>query len=401
LAAVTSLVATQTLNLTAVALVILYALGSALPLLAFAIFGQKLIRVSRFLGKHLESIRRIFGAIMIGASLLMVFDLDAQFVQSALKFVPVISADTNAQVRAELQKLKPAVKTDVAPEFKDNQAWINSPPLTMASLRGKVVLVDFWTYSCINCLRTLPYLKRWYDTYKDDGFVIVGVHTPEFEFEKDEDNVKRATERLGIRYPVALDNNYATWDAFANDAWPGHYLIDRDGIIRERHLGEGDYQETEEHIRELLNKTPGAAPVQEPTFSRKLTPETYLGYARAEAYDFELVRDRANRYAQSETPGPNKVSLRGEFIVGKESVVAGDDAELILNFNASQVYLVLSGFSDVPMRISLDDKEYGQLLIKEPRMYEIVDLKNELGRHLLKLEIPKDISAYAFTFGGG
>lgn len=402
LASVTTLVATQNISINAVLLVALYAIGSSLPLLAFALLGQKMVTTSRFLKRHVESIRRIFGALMIATSLLMFAELDTQFVQATLKFVPVLSVDTNTTVSSELAKLR--APTNNTPELTGNSAWINSQPLSLNDLRGKVVLVDFWTYSCINCIRTLPHLKRWYDTYKDEGFVIIGVHTPEFEFEKDEANVRRAAQRFDIRYPIALDNDYATWNAFNNEAWPQRHLIDQEGVVVEKHIGEGDYQQTEERIRALLKKAPGAPRIDEPALVTTLTPETYLGHQRAEAYEpqTKIVKDKPTAYAGSTNPGQNQVSLRGEFLVGEESLTSmKDGSELLLNFNAAQVFLVLTGSSKIPLKVSLDNKPTSEIIIDEPRMYEIIDLKKPASQHLLKLTIPQGVSAFAFTFGGG
>jgi len=303
----------------------------------------------------------------------------------------------------ELEKLAPASNLNTAArDFAGITHWINSEPLTIQSLRGKVVLVDFWTYSCINCIRTFPYLKRWYETYKDDGFVIVGVHSPEFAFEKEAENVERATKREGILYPVAIDNDFATWRAFHNVAWPGHFLIDKDGVIREAHHGEGDYEQTEALIRKLLGKAPTSFKAIRSAIAKDETPETYLGYARAKAYDPSLVleKDVAKTYEGTKKLAKDQVTLNGEFMVSKESITSMKDGSILtLNFAASHVYLVMSGASQTPVRISQDGRLIGQVFVKEDKMYELLNLQGHFGRHLLTLEIPKGISAFAFTFG--
>jgi len=399
LASVIAVVATENITLTAVLIVSLYSIGSSVPLFAFALFGQHLVKTSQFLNKHVVAIRRVFGVLMIATSVLLFTELDTRFTQWMLRYVPTLSIDSQFTEKKESGK--------AAPNFVGITHWINSPPLTIESLRGKVVLVDFWTYSCINCVRTLPYLIKWYDTYKNDGFVIVGVHTPEFEFEKDVDNVKRATEREGIHYPVALDSDYKTWTAYGNSAWPEHYLIDQNGIIREVHLGEGDYAQTEQKIRELLQKEPHAMQVEELGQEHLLTPETYLGYARAEAYEAStiIVKDAPHRYAGSDKPGDDQVSLQGLFSISGESITSLEDKSILrLNFAASHVYLVMSGASQMsgsktPIKIWQDNQFVRQIIVDEAKMYTLLDLSGKFGRHILKLELPKGISAYAFTFG--
>lgn len=393
LASVIAVVATQQISLKAVLIVSLYAIGSSIPLFAFALFGQHLVKTSQFLNRHVVAIRRVFGVLMIATSLLLFTELDTKFTQWMLRYLPAISVDVNlGEKKHETGR--------AAPNFVGITHWINSPPLTIESLRGKVVLVDFWTYSCINCVRNLPYLIKWYDTYKNDGFVIVGVHTPEFEFEKDLANVKRATEREGIHYPVALDSDYKTWTAYENSAWPQHYLIDKDGIIREVHMGEGDYEQTENNIRMLLGKSQSATKVEETIGSHELTPETYLGYTRAEAYEASIVivKDAPHQYAGSDKPGNDQVSLQGSFKISEESITSlADTSTLRLNFAASHVYLVMSGSSKTPIKIWQDNQFVRELIVNEAKMYTLLDGK--FGRHVLKLEVPKGISAYAFTFG--
>jgi cytochrome c biogenesis protein CcdA/thiol-disulfide isomerase/thioredoxin len=392
LASVIAVVATQQISLEAVLIVSLYAIGSSIPLFAFALFGQHLVKTSQFLNRHVVAIRRVFGVLMITTSILLFMELDTKVTQWMLQYVPTYSIDANVSAKKETGR--------TAPNFVGIAHWINSPPLSIESLRGKVVLVDFWTYSCINCVRNLPYLIKWYDTYKSDGFVIVGVHTPEFEFEKDLDNVKRATEREGIRYPVALDSDYKTWTAYNNSAWPEHYLIDQNGVIREVHLGEGDYEQTEQKIRALLGKTQSAKGIEELAPTHQLTPETYLGYARAQAYEPSTVitKDAEQRYAGRENPGDDQVSLQGLFKVAGESITSLEDkSTLQLNFAASHVYLVMSGSSKTPVKIWRDNRFVRQIIVDEAKMYDV--LSGKFGRHVLKLEFPKGISAYAFTFG--
>ena len=240
-----------------------------------------------------------------------------------------------------------------APEFSGIEAWLNTPgeqPLTLRQLRGKVVLVDFWTYSCINCIRTLPHLRAWYAAYHRAGLEIVGVHTPEFAFEHVRGNVSQATEDLHVTWPVALDNRYKTWDAYSNQYWPAEYLVDRLGRVREAHFGEGEYGATEQAIRSLLAANPTSAPrarrVADSTPTAIVTPETYLGYARIDSsrYRGTAVRPRKSAIYQAATRlGRDELSYAGRWTIGDQRAIAGRDARLRLHFHAHNVYLVLGG----------------------------------------------------------
>lgn len=402
LAAITTLVATSSVDWAALLITVAYSLGAAIPMFLIIWGGQSAINSSRFLSQHAEMIRKVFGALMIAAALMLAFHVDVVLQQIALKYFPMVTIEDRPIVRQELAKLQ--TNTSLfgqaidkgekvpAPNFVGISSWVNSPPLSVDQLKGKVVLVDFWTYSCINCIRTLPFITKWYDDYKDKGLVIVGVHTPEFAFEKDRDNVVDATKRFHITYPVALDNDYTTWEAYANHYWPAHYLIDQKGVVQEAHFGEGAYVETENAIRHLLGLEPIVA--KEPMINmRPITSETYLGNARG-------------------VPNNPNIQLSGNWKHEDEKIVAeGDDATLTLHFLATRVYLVLGGASDKPITVALDGqplpKEFmtrdmsanGSIFVKEPRKYDMVDLKGHYGNHTLTIHFPKGIEAYAFTFG--
>lgn len=443
LAAITALVATQKISLDVLLLALSYSIGSAIPLLAITLAGHKALTSFPFFVKHSEGIRQGFGLIMILTAVAIAFNLDVAFQQKILDYLPNIQIENNAWVESRLKNLRspnpnflPAnpgpfgkgepgtaaaspqelPKYAAAPEFTGITDWINTAPLTLKELRGKVVLIDFWTYSCINCIRTLPYLKDWYAKYHDKGLVIVGVHTPEFEFEKDLNNVKDAVKRFGIKYPVAMDNNYGTWEAYSNSYWPAHYLVDQDGIIRQFHFGEGGYLETENGIRSLL----GMPLLKEPSVQIPMvtavaeTPETYLGYKRGHVYTSQnqIRRDTTATYHYTGSLGTDQVGLNGQWEVKDEYILSqADDATLTLNFMANRVYLVLGGESALPIKVELDGKpiaaanktadmnQQGEIFVKEPRKYDIVDMKEAGGRHEVTLRIPKGIRAYAFTFG--
>ncbi len=327
-------------------------------------------------------------------------------------------------------------------------AWINSDPLTLAQLRGKVVLVDFWTYTCINCIRTFPYLKLWHSRYADDGLVILGVHTPEFEFEKDYANVRQATRDNGIVWPVAQDNNFDTWHAYRNRFWPAKYLVDRDGVIRYTHFGEGEYAETERRIRELLEEA-GADlsddlelpedqeldPVFLNSLDAEVTPELYAGYRR----NFNTVMSGIRPYiiqtayyqhpdavANFEAPEdlePHHIYFQGPWLVEAERTkharVTEDYADYItLKYSARSVNAVLTSDTGEAYRVRVTlDGEYlteankgadirigeageSYLLVDEPRLYEIIDSPAYTQRKELRLSANSpDFGLFAFTFG--
>jgi thiol-disulfide isomerase/thioredoxin len=353
--------------------------------------------------------RRSFGRVLFGATSHNMPDMRHYSSLFVMCTILLVSGASPCAPSPALPKIASA------PEFAGISHWYNSPPLTLKALKGKVVLVDFWTYSCINCLNTLPHIKEWYSKYKDKGFVVVGVHSPEFEFEKDNRNILKAIERFKILYPVALDANYKTWDAYNNHAWPAHYLIDQAGFIRDVHIGEGAYDETENAIRALLGEKPMELSGREPSpFRRILTPETYLGYLRAQAYGsaIQIKSGEARAYRGTPTPSSNEVNLQGTWLVGPESATAkSKGAHLYLNFLATKVYLVMSGSSKSPVTLTLDGKplpkefytedmnEKGEIWIKDARKYDVINLKKNYGRHVLGLQLPEEVSAYAFTFG--
>jgi cytochrome c biogenesis protein CcdA/thiol-disulfide isomerase/thioredoxin len=309
-----------------------------------------------------------------------------------------------------------------APEFTDTEDWFNTPgdrPLTMKELRGKVVLIDFWTYSCINCIRTLPYLEAWDKRYRKDGLVIVGVHSPEFPFEREAANVKTAIEEEGIEYPVVQDNELGTWDAYGNQYWPAEYFVDAKGNVRYAHFGEGEYGEKETVIRELLREA-GRAPGKGRTHTKGLsaektvtTPETYLGPYRAAGIADGMEPPLSPGYFDFK-PAPtvpaNEWTLGGHWQVGLKHVEAREGASLQLNFGARRTYLVLgSKKGPKKMRVFLDgepisaadsgsDVHDGVVTVDEQRLYNLVELPR-VEDHLLELRPEAGIMGYAFTFG--
>lgn len=409
LATVIILSATESLTINAILLMVFYAFGSGLALLVILLASRKALHSFAPLKKHLGGIRKLFGALMILFAFLLYFHGEAYLQKLTLKYVPFLQFDTRESVVEELVKLK-GYKSNIneMPEFARGMKWFNSEALSKESLQGKVVLVDFWTYSCINCIRTFPYLKEWYEKYKDKGLVIVGIHTPEFEFEKKEANVQEAIKRFGLTYPVVLDNDYKLWTAYSNLYWPAHYLYNQEGFLVQQHFGEGAYQETENEIRKLL----GLEPIKKEEASRiirRTTKETYLGYARADAYLNTVIPDQWETYKTAKLLTEDKIRLSGEWKVGEEYAFSKKGSSLELNFLATQVFLVMESEDFALIKVEIDgnpindsnktlDYEQGNLIVKTPRKYDVFRSK-DLSRHNLKLIFEGGVKVYAFTFG--
>jgi len=314
------------------------------------------------------------------------------------------------------------------PSLAGATGWLNGPPLTRESLRGKVVLVDFWTYSCINCLRTLPYVKRWYETYKDHGLVVIGVHAPEFAFERDPDNVRRAVGELGIRYPVAIDDDYAIWRGFSNQYWPAHYFIDAEGRIREHHFGEGDYEGSERMIRQLLTEAgykdlppAGAAPAAAgieaaPDMAHVSSEETYIGYRRADGFRSPggFADDRSKSYALPASLALNEWGLLGRWTDDPEkAVLDAAPGKIEFRFLARDLHLVLGPPGDKPVRFrvrldgvapganhGVDTDDEGNGVIREQRLYQLIRQTTPGAQHTFSIEfLDAGAQAYSFTFG--
>jgi len=266
-----------------------------------------------------------------------------------------------------------------------------------------VVLIDFWTYTCINCIRTQPYLKAWDERYRDEGLTIIGMHTPEFAFEREADNVERAVREAGLEFPVAQDNEFATWNAYRNQYWPAKYLIDARGHLRYVHFGEGDYEETETAIRGLLaeagkaTKQP-AEPVEGETVSKRLaTPETYLGLARAEGFVDRPTPGTRDYGSVPDDLRLNDFALGGRWRFGEEEALALDRAQLKLRFGARRVFLVMGADKPSQVRVTLDGKSR-TITVKDQDIYTLADLPRAKSG-LMTLDLDPGVRAYAFTFG--
>jgi cytochrome c biogenesis protein CcdA/thiol-disulfide isomerase/thioredoxin len=411
LAAITTAAARENFGGRTIAATIAYAVGAAIPMLAIARGGREMS--ARIRGQA-DRLRMASGVIVALVALGLVFHLDDRLAQLTPAYTTFLQdkIEKSSPAQRELARVRgggealTAKKTTgdlpnygIAPSLHADGAWINSGPLTLQQLRGKVVLIDFWTYSCINCLRTLPHLKAWDATYRDKGLVIIGVHTPEFAFEHVTSNVRSAVRRLGIRYPVVQDNRFKTWDNYANQYWPAEYLIDRTGHVRHTHFGEGEYPHTEALIRELVAaKGKRAKQLPDTTPTEAMTPETYLGYARIGNYTgSQIVPDKPARYTFASSLFSNAFSYDGTWRVDAERITAIRDARLRLDFQAKDVYIVLGGKGTVDVLI--DGRETKTLRVDAERLYTVRSSSTLAAHALLELRFSPGVQAYSFTFG--
>jgi cytochrome c biogenesis protein CcdA/thiol-disulfide isomerase/thioredoxin len=391
-----------------VAVALAYAVGSAAALFALAVGGRRVLRRVRG-----PSLQRVMGAVMVLTALVILVEADLRFQTAIADDLPAAlvnptgALERSDAVEDELAGLRgrprftPASsglpELGQAPEFAGVTRWLNSRPLTLAGLRGRVVLIDFWTYTCINCLRTLPYLRAWDERYRDRGLTIVGVHTPEFEFEKDAGNVRDAIARSRLRYPVAQDNDYGTWTAWGNRYWPAKYLIDARGQVRYVHFGEGEYAETEAAIRSLLADPGPRAGRQPGEVPGEATPETYLGAARAERW-LTPPRPGVHEYRGARTLPPDRFALKGRWRVDDESAEAVARATLTARVHGKSVYLVLGSDEAGRVEVLVDGRHERTVNVDGRRLYELLK-RPRSGEHELTLRFEPGVAGYAFTFG--
>jgi cytochrome c biogenesis protein CcdA/thiol-disulfide isomerase/thioredoxin len=417
-----------------VGLLLSYSLGAATSLALALVAGNKFLgTLKKFLGVD-QVIKKGLGVAVILGVLAIAFNLDRTVLTRISKF-ETSSVENKLMAYVGLDK-KEGAKNETAtlqdegalPDLTGADSWINSKPLTSADLRGKVVLIDFWTYSCINCLRTLPYLKAWYEKYKGDGLVIIGVHTPEFAFEKSLANVQKAVTDLGITYPVAVDSSYKIWNAFQNRYWPAHYFIDRKGRIRHHHFGEGEYSESEDIIRQLLSEN-GSQIQGEKTNVRGegvqaisssdnvKSPETYVGYTRAKNFSDSSgeKEDRVFDYKAPTSLQLNQWALKGRWLVEAESAVSKSAASTVsFRFQARDLHLVLgAGNKVIKFKVTIDGQtpgknhgvdtdEEGRGQIDSHRLYQLIRQSGDgpVSEHTFEIEFSSpDAEVYAFTFG--
>jgi cytochrome c biogenesis protein CcdA/thiol-disulfide isomerase/thioredoxin len=441
LATIATLAATTSLNIGIILVTIAYIIGVGIPLFIFATLGKYIFTKSRFLSGYTGRIQQIFGVIMILTAFAIYTNYDKLLQAKLLDAFPAYSnflydLEGNDEVQKQLKILKddeeggfnllnkkfdPALPILAeAPEFVGINNWLNTDnPLVVSELKGKVVLVDFWTYTCINCIRTLPYITSWYDKYKDQGLVVVGVHTPEFEFEKNTKNVSSAIEQYKIHYPVAQDNEYSTWDNYNNHYWPAKYLIDANGYIRYVHFGEGKYEETEMAIQALLKEAGSAVSasledIPDDSPKERVSPETYLGSKRSEFfYPLKFLSNGIKTFELDENITKNSYSLGGEWEITDEYAKSGKDSVLEYNFYANKVFLVMRPGSGTESKVKVfldgnlvdelnsgEDAVGGIVNIDSDRLYNLIDLKGNYGDHILRMEFEDSgVEAFAFTFG--
>ena len=446
LAGVITVSAAQDFTAGKLAVALAYAVGSGAVLYVLMLGGRRLVdRVK----PARAFVQTATGVVMVLVAIAMTADLDLKFQNAIADDLPSVLVNPSGELEesdavsgalADVRgghgaeegggdEAAAGVKLPdygAAPDFTNTQRWFNTPdgtPLSIAELttaEGRVVLIDFWTYTCINCIRTLPYVKSWDSEYRDDGLTVVGVHAPEFAFEKDAENVEAAIADDGIRYPVVQDNELGTWNAFANQYWPAKYLIDADGHVRYVHFGEGAYDETEQAIRSLLAEAgdSGLGDEAQPqgqveTADRELrTPETYLGTARAQGWvngPQPGVKDYGTLDAGS--LDLNQFAFGGAWDIDDEAATSLRDAALALSFQARRVFLVLGSPGGEPRQVEVlldgeriaaadagDDVSDAHATITNQRLYRLVDLP-DAGQHTLELRFDDGIEGYAFTFG--
>ena len=411
LGTISTVAAEQRFGWRAILLTVAYAVGAGVPMLLIA-FGGKAASVR--LRAHDSELRLASGALIGLVALGLVFNLDTRLATHVPGYVTSIqnSVEGASSAKRQLEKItgakalvaKKGTATaafpnyGLAPALVPGGDWFNSAPLTLRQLRGKVVLIDFWTYSCINCLRTLPHLEAWDAAYRSKGLVIIGVHTPEFAFEHVASNVKAAVKRLGIKYPVVQDNNYDTWNAYSNQYWPAEYLVDRTGHIRHYHFGESSYGETEKLIRQLLGDTGAMAPqLPDMTPTELSTPESYLGYARLDRYaGSDIRRDVLSSYVFPKTLARDDIAYSGLWRVQSQRIVAGKDARLRNHYLAKHVYLVLGGKGTV--EVFVNGARTKTVSVDSYRLYTLRNA-SPAEDATLELRFTPGVQAYAFTFG--
>jgi cytochrome c biogenesis protein CcdA/thiol-disulfide isomerase/thioredoxin len=441
LAGVITVSAAQDFTAGRLAVALSYALGSALVLYALMLGGRHLTdRLAPIRGQ----VQAAMGALMICIAVLMATEADLRFQNAIADDLPAFLVNPTGEleeseaVASDLQAVSPhgggaqeagASQLDQglalpslgeAPDFTSTQSWFNTDggaALRMDELRGQVVLIDFWTYTCINCIRTLPYLKAWDSEYRDDGLTVVGVHSPEFPFERDAGNVADAIAEAAIRYPVVQDNDFGTWSAYGNQYWPAKYLIDADGQVRYVHFGEGEYETTERAIRTLLRERgdedlgAGARARAETANPAARTPETYLGAERAEGWANGVIRGGEREFGSGpRSLAPDQFAYDGRWRITGAGATARDAAAIEADFTAEKVFLVLGSpgaprsvrvlldGTPVPARLAGEDVDGGAVTVGAQRLYRLIDLPSA-GRHRLELRFEPGVSGYAFTFG--
>ncbi len=440
LSAISAAAANHRINASSLFVTLFYSAGAAIPLLVLAILARRATLQWSSMRSHLPTVRRVAGVVLAVTTAAIAFGwLDslqtavpgytnalenhiegsgsvAKSLQSLSgeKANPIAAKQAQSAAKdpatAAAGAPKAAALPDLgkAPDFKGIAAWLNTPgdqPLSLAQLKGKVVLIDFWTYSCINCQRALPHVEAWYNDYKKDGFVVVGVHTPEFAFEHVVSNIRSEASKLGVDYPVAVDNNYGTWDAYNNNSWPADYLLDQTGEARAYSVGEGGYSAMETNIRALLTANgvshlPPRTDVSDKTpTNQDQTPETYVGYEYAPLnfVGTPVVNDTSTDYHAPSSIPQSTAAFNGRWTDHKQEATAGTNATIQLRFDASNVYLVMGGGGSVG--VSYNGHPLTTLAVSGvPKLYTLFS-GSSVQTGLLTLTFSPGVQAYDFTFG--
>lgn len=407
----------------AILYMVAYIIGLSSVLLLIGYYGQRFVSKLKFASNPKGVFQRVIAVLFIIVGLLVATGYDKRAQTWVSEHTPFKFDALSAKFIPSDQKIDNSkgyfnVEPYQAPEFSGLQNWINSQPLNLSDQKGKVVLVDFWTYSCINCIRNNPYIEKWYEAYKDQGFIVVGVHAPEFAFERNADNVRKAVKDQGLTYPIALDNEFSTWAAFENNYWPAGYLIDAEGNIRRVHYGEGEYEQSEMAIRALLEEK-GAQLNDQMTVtnssvpsSSKETPETYLGSKRASNFigSSALAKAPTQTFVVQDGLKKNQWSLGGTWEVQSEKIIARGNSVLRFNVAAKEVYLVTGASSPTAANVMLNgqpikasqsgsDVTNAKLIINENRLYKITKFNAFEESNILELSVPNGVELNVFTFG--
>ena len=453
LAAVIVQVVLQKTTLASLLTVLAFAIGTSIPMLLIAWFGRAIIDKVSFLHTQGTFIRQLLGIIILLSIIFLFYDNEeflsltqtsetpaapttiATEIESKtpdnVNLTTVLASPNQEAAFADKSADKISLKEPApqagkpmrlvhglekpipAPEIAGITAWINSTPLSMAQLHGKVVLIDFWTYSCINCIRTLPYLKEWYAKYHQYGLEVIGIHSPEFAFEHNVNNVKAAVKKFGILYPVALDNRFTTWQNFYNSYWPAHYLIDQAGNIVYIHFGEGAYEVTENNIRFLLGLNKLSQNIKGTVASAgPTTPETYLGYDRADRFQniASMTHNRSKNYTYPERLDSNHWALQGGWTVYADRIIAASKgASLKIHFNGAKVFAVMGAKHPIQVAVSLNgeplppqtdvDVSDSHMTVEPHQLYRIINASKAQEAELELMVNEPGVEIYTFTFG--
>ena len=424
LAAIVVAGATGSIGLPTITLTVAFALGAALPLLVFALAGRRITERVNAFRRRQRTIRIAGGVAMILLAVALVFDVPAALqrtipdytaslqdkvddadIQQKLNLGGIVT-DQNRQLSNCSNGGRQLEDCGPAPDIRGITAWLNTPngaPVDIKQLRGRVVLVDFWAYSCINCQRSIPHLTSWFNTYRDNGLTVIGIHTPEYAFEKVRENVASGADKLGITYPVALDNSFSTWTNYRNRYWPARYLIDANGTVRHIKFGEGDYDVTEKLIRELLTDANPSVNLPTPTESADTppqdirTPETYLSVGKVVNYgDTEKYDEGTAMFTYPPTQPADTFTLNGLWTLDYQGATAGTDtSEIRLNYHAENVYVVVGGTGTIT--VTRDGKSSTIRISGPPNSHQIV--ADESGTGQLEVRVSQGLQVFSITYG--